>query len=288
MKLELDKKDETNVQLRQKVIELERRVDDYDATLRKIHPKYREAIRERGDFELSRNAAQSQAAVLTERIQARISEIESLKEQKKSLETELASSRTALGNSPIPEVAELAKAQEAIRSLEDEKARLEKRIASLQKDFDFTRDSYQKASSSAVEAMNELGEMKEKMVELKRKASDTTVRIAEIQRSNANKENIERIQELESLISDREQELKKVHEELKVKTNGRRETRGTSVPRSPRMGSGAMSPRPQFSRPAGGSRQNSPAPGDAPREGFRDAILFPPSGPGSHRWQHLT
>lgn len=285
LQFKLQQKTESEEKLRAKVKTLDMRLDDYAKSIRKIQPKYRESIKERGEFETECRNAQAKANTLAQRIEARVVDINKLKEEKVILESNLTVARAALSASDIPQVAELAKAQDQIRDLEAEKARLEKRMSSMQKDFDFTRDSYQQASTSAAELAHELSELKSTMVTLERKASENTLRIAEIQRSNESKEREERIAELEALLKDRETELQRKNEELRAKTNGRRETRGTSVPRSPRMGTGAMSPRP-YGRPAGGSRQNSPAPGD-PREGFRDAILFPSSGP-SHRWQHLT
>jgi len=266
---------------------LEARLKDYISTIKKLEPRLLQAIADRRKFQAERDAAKSQAVTLTQSIEARVTEIVKLKEDKLNLEKELATARTALTNSTIPEIAQLAQTQEQLRTLQIDKERLEKRILNMQKDFEFTRDSYQKASSYTTELRNELEELKEENAVLQRKASENTVRVAEIQRANEAKEREERIDELEALLRDRDQELRKKTEELKIKTNGRRETRGTSVPRSPRMGSGAMSPRPHFTRAAGGSRGGSPAPGDA-REGFRDATLFPSSVLASSRWTHLT
>jgi len=83
-------------------------------------------------------------------------------------------------------------------------------------------------------------------------------------------------------------ELEKKSDEIKAFLNGRRPTRGTSVPRSPRMGT--MSPnvreRP-IARVFGsgvGSRGNSPAPGDAhtPHRGTFGEALYADKGSG--RW----
>jgi hypothetical protein len=287
LEIELQNKQSTEEQLRLMVKSLEARLEDYVSTIKKLEPRLLQAIADRRKFQAERDTAKSLAVTLTQSIEARVTEIAKLKEDKLNLEKELATARTALTNSTIPEIAQLAKDQEQLRALQIDKERLEKRILSMQKDFEFTRDSYQKASSYTTELRNELEELKEENAVLQRKASENTVRVAEIQRANETKEREERIDELEALLRDRDQELRKKTEELKIKTNGRRETRGTSVPRSPRMGSGAMSPRPHFTRTAGGSRGASPAPGDA-REGFRDATLFPSSALASSRWTHLT
>lgn len=266
---------------------LEARLYDHVSTIKKLEPKLRQAIADRRKFQVERDTAKSQEAALTQSIEARINEIAKLKEDKVNAERELGTARIALTNSAVPEVAQLAKTEEQLRTLQADKERLEKRISNMQKDFEFTRDSYQKASSYTTELRNEVLELQEQNTILLRKASENSIRVAEIQRASEATDREERIDELEALLRDRDQELRKKTEELKIKTNGRRETRGTSVPRSPRMGSGAMSPRPRFAQPAGGSRGGSPAPGDA-REGFRDAALFPSSALASARWNHLN
>jgi chromosome segregation ATPase len=274
-------------ELRQSIKNLEEDLKDQKATIKKIQPKFLQALNDRGRFESERDAARSRVKILTERLDARNAEVSKLKEVTVALKIELTTVRSALANSSVPEAAELAKAQAEINTLQADKERLEKRISTMQRDFEFTRESYQKASSAAAELGNELSVLNDEKNNLRRKASENMIRIAEIQRSNETKEREARIEELEAQLKDRELELWKKHEELKARTNGRRETRGTSVPQSPRMGSGTLSPRPQYMRPASGSRQNSPAPGEVVRDGYRDPILLPQSVPRGARWEHL-
>ena len=129
--------------------------------------------------------------------------------------------------------------------------------------------------------------MDSRLLPQKRQASENKVRVAEIQRKYETDQLNERVDELEAQLKETQRDRDKTKEELKIKTNGRRETRGTSVPRSPHLGgSGAMSPRPNFARTAGGSRGASPAPGD----NFRDPPLFPPppSKLGSNAYTYLA
>lgn len=269
---------------------LEDRLADHVSSINKIQPKYQEALNERAKFQLERDTAVAQATTITERIEVRNATIAELKAEKASISAELSAARELLSGSSVPEIVELEKAREEMRRAQAEKETLERRFASLTRDFEFTRDSYQKQLSSGAELGSELNSAREEIEILRRKSSDNIVRIAEIQRHNETAEREARIDELEILLAEREHELYRKGEELKIKTNGRRETRGTSVPRSPRLGSGAMSPRARVVGVVGGngSRQNSPAPGDtAGREGFRDAILFPSGQGGSSRWNHL-
>jgi len=106
--------------------------------------------------------------------------------------------------------------------------------------------------------------LKEENDILKRKASDNTVEIHRIQASNETKIYLARINELDAEKKELERELGKKNEELKTIMNGRRSTRGTSVPRSPRMNT--MSPNTRINRVMGvSSRGNSPGPGEPVR-----------------------
>jgi chromosome segregation ATPase len=243
--------------------------------MKTLQPKFQQAMVDSSKFRAERDAALSQATTLNQIIEKRVADNVKLREEKASLLIELTEARTALSNSTVPDLAKLGEAQDQVRAITAEKERLEKRVTSMQREVEFTRDSYQKASSYSSELSNEINELRAENDTLKRKATENILRIAEIQRNNEAKEQAARIDELEALLRDREMELHKKYEELKIKTNGRRETRGTSVPRSPRIGAGGVSPRPHFARTAAGSRGGSPAP-----EGYRDPPLFPPSGSG--------
>jgi len=148
-----------------------------------------------------------------------------------------------------------------------------------------------RSSRAAAEANNELNELKEENRVLKRKASENAVRIHEIQASNEIKEHLVRIDGVEAEKAALERELDKKSEELRTVMNGRRATRGASVPKSPRMNN-TMSPSTRVSRVIGanGSRGNSPALGEPIRGMFTGDALFPNIPTGSlQRWpNHLT
>jgi hypothetical protein len=177
-----------------------------------------------------------------------------------------------------------------------EAERFQKKISIAAGDMEYMRNNYQKASSAAAEMRTELDALKTLNETLSRKASANAVEIHRIQASSEIKQDIQRISELEGENAELERELEKRTEELKSVLNGRRPTRGSSVPKSPRMGS-TMSPG-QSSRPMArvmggvGSRGTSPGPGGA--EGqfrgpatFGDALFAPM--PGSNRWgNHLN
>lgn len=166
----------------------------------------------------------------------------------------------------------------------------------MQNDLEFIRNQYQTASYEAAESSRRVDALEETIAKLSVKASDNAVHIHKIHHSSEIQQHLDRVKELTADNEELERELEKKSEELRVLMNGRRQTRGTSVPRSPRMGAGTMSPgsRPAMGRVIGnfggqnGSRGNSPAPGDVGMRGsqFGEALFQGPSNSG--RWgNHL-
>ena len=152
------------------------------------------------------------------------------------------------------------------------------------------RNSCQQANTAAAEAVNDLSEAQSEIASLTTKASSNTLRIHEIQHSSEIAQHVSRIEELQTENKELEKELDKKNEELRTLLNGRRQTRGTSVPRSPRMGNvGTMSPRPigrVMGIPvSGGSRGTSPAPGEVQRGVWTGEALF--QGPQARWGTHL-
>jgi len=226
---------------------------------------------------------------MREKHDLRMAELTKAREEKVATNAELCVARTALSTSAIPEIAAFSKLKEELITVRKENERLQKRLASLQSEAEYMRGNYQNASSAAADAVNELNELKEENEVLQRKASDNARRIHEIQASNEIKQHLETVEQLEAEMAEKDRELEKKNEELRALLNGRRQTRGTSVPRSPRMGTMSPGQRPISRVLSGvGSRGNSPAPGDgAPFRGtFSDALFQPP---GSNRWgNHLV
>ncbi|KAJ9143880.1 Citron Rho-interacting kinase [Pleurostoma richardsiae] len=256
-------------------------------TVRKFHPKYMEALRDRGTFEVDRDRARQELKTAQAQLDASNSTITNLKDEKKALEDQLGEARAALASSAIPEVAQLAKAEEQLREEEKKVQALEKKLTSQQGDMEYTRKIYQDASSSAASLGVENRELSARVAELEQRASENLLKIHQVD-AEGEAAALRRLWEEERAIrQERERDLERAREELRVLKNGRRETRQTSVPRSPRLG--VMSPR--TSRGAAGSRGTSPAStADAITGAMPNMTFFhpQPQANGSGRWgSHL-
>jgi chromosome segregation ATPase len=277
--------------MREQFISLESQLRSHERTVQTLQPKYMDALRDRGTFE-----KQCQKAV--QQFEAQKAEIESLKEKNRLLESKLAEATDALANSTNPEAARLAQAEkqrdESLASVD----KLKKKIRSLQNEAEYSRKAYQDASNSHTELARENQELRTRVADLERRAGENLFRIHQLHAQTETKELGRLVDELRATLENRERELERARDEVRVLRNGRRETRQASVPRSPRTG--VMSPRPN--RGVGGaggagSRGTSPAPfmsSDGPGVGGGGAggtlvpgMTFLPTAGGGGRWGHL-
>lgn len=276
---------------REHCLTLESQLRSYERTIQSLQPKYMEALRDRSTFEKQcRKAAEGEKAA-TARLEAQTAELEALKKKNEQLESKLAEANNLLATSTVPEIARLAQAErertDALAAVE----RLEKRVRMAESEAEYSRKAYQDASNAHTELSQEYKELKSEIDEYKRRASENLRKIHQIHAQTEMNEMARKVDELQALLENRERELERVKEELKMMKNGRRETRQASVPRSPRLG--VMSPRP--GRGVGASsRGTSPAPlmsSDGPGIGsgvgsVPGMTYFPPAA-NSGRWGHL-
>ncbi|KAK4241274.1 hypothetical protein C8A03DRAFT_41329 [Achaetomium macrosporum] len=244
--------------LREHVTSLESQLQSHVRTVESLQPKFKDAIRDRANFEKECKAAVEKANTATERFEAQKAEVEVLKEKNKLLESKLAETNAMLEKSSVPELAKLAQAEtqraEAVATVE----KLEKKVRMAENEAEYSRKAYQDASNAHSELDRENQALRGKITDLERRASENLLKIHQIQAQNEMTEVNRQLDELRAMLEDRERELERAKEELKIIKNGRRETRQGSVPRSPRLS--VMSPRPGRVIGGAGSRGTSPAP----------------------------
>lgn len=254
---------------------LEKRVKEYERTTHRVYEAKRAALQDRTQFEAERQkmekAMQSAAAQ---------SEKEAEKAKKIITELEAAVARlTEDPNASDPQNTPLAKTEKLLHDTQSKVSVLEKRLENAQSEADYIRTQYQEASSVAGRLQTENNQLISQNEELAKKASENSVKIHEIQERDTINTYIAQVAELKQQIQQRERELELANDELAKLKNGRRETRQSSVPRSPRMG--MLSP---LTRTMGGpgSRGASPALG----AGIEGMQLYGQQ-PRNSRYDHL-
>lgn len=226
------------------------------ASLSDLQTRMEDKIRKFRTLRNEKEELQSALSVSTEKVHAQKSEIISLETQYAQLELDLKSAREANKGSTNPNVAKMENLHEEVRKLRGENATLEKKVSSYGTDLEYTRTQYQSASNAAVEANNRVARLEKDLEDMTIKAKGETVRLAEVNQSNAIEQANKQVDRLQMELSRVESILRRKEEELRDLKRGRGGvvTRGSSV--------GVKSPR-------GGSRPGSPGPGSS---GFGNKI----------------
>ncbi|KAI0533445.1 hypothetical protein GGR58DRAFT_486606 [Xylaria digitata] len=276
----------------------QKEANSYRSSINNIQTKYMDALRERGIFEADCKTAQEQASVLSGSLESCRTEIATLKLTRTELEKKLAEANNALLHSSNPDLVKMAEMEKNLNTANAQVEDLKKRVIVMQSDIEYRQNLYNKASQRAAELSSENRGYEKKIQELQRKADENVVEVNKVQSRNEVRILAQQVKEQKSLVREREAELNRIREELKTLKSGRRETRQSSVPRSPRLNSlGVMSPRNGTRGPSamGGpssSRGTSPQPPvavfDGPigsGNGVQNAAMFN-QGP-TNRFAHL-
>ena len=172
----------------------------------------------------------------------------SLRDQRATLQTELAAARAQLAAGEAgPLSADLEDARAKVASLERERDSAVKANDISKRDFEFTRQQYQNASTAAAEHAATISELEAKIVLLEKDASEERRRIKEMNIKEEVRQERARVERLEGELRMKDKVLQRKEEELAAARNGRRgvQTRASSVqPGSPRLagrGGGAES-----------------------------------------------
>ncbi|RSL58496.1 hypothetical protein CEP54_007743 [Fusarium duplospermum] len=252
---------------------LEKELKDYKRTVNKIERSNRTALQDRTMFEKERKKAETNAKAAAETAER---EKKKLQKHIEELESKIAH----LTASP-----EASKLEDKLREEQGQVELLTKRLSNAQTTNDFFQHRYQEVDGQATALATENKELKSRHEDLRTRASDNFRKIQEI---NANQQwgaMLEQINSLTAQVNERDHLLNLAQEELRTLRNGRPQTRGTSVPRSPRVP--MMSPRPGRGGFTGSaSRGTSPTtvPG---HEGFAGpGAQFMPQQPRNGRWGH--
>ncbi|KAI1975430.1 hypothetical protein LOZ04_001248 [Ophidiomyces ophidiicola] len=247
-------------ELRAALVEAQGRVEVIEASSAKLQFRYESKhelyLRTRRELDTAVESTKK----LNVQIEKQKMEILKLNEEKSALYKDLEDARNAL-KSGGGLMADLETAREEIRALSKEKASLERISQQDRSQSEFTRQQYQNASTAAAQSSLEARQLKDQIEELKRKSSDEASKLKELRLHNNEKKHLDRVSELEKLLSLREKLLATKEEELREMRKNRPTTRSTSTqPRSPKFSSS--------------SRPESPAPGSSNTVGRGSVLRF--------------
>lgn len=180
-----------------------------------------------------------------------------LRIENRSLKEQLKAAQEALTDHSIPERAEFEKQRIAFEQSQNENKILEKRLKTQEGDLSYAQELYQTTSSIAQGLGTTNRELENALSHAQNRANGEQARAKQMtldaRASNLAREN----KKLKAMLKEQADTLARKDKELSVLkevSRGRMGTRGSSVPRSPRMGSPLKN--------AAGSRQTSPSAGE--------------------------
>ncbi|KAK3665331.1 hypothetical protein LTR22_003853 [Elasticomyces elasticus] len=259
---------ETEQSLRRMLHETQQRLDEHVETISQVQFKNEELRIQLVAETQQRKQSERVAEVYVNRIAATESRYSSLREElvvkNTKLKQQLAEARTHLADHSVPERAEMETARLRAEQAEAEKIQAEQRLEALAKNHEFLRDQYQTRTSDAQAMDTQVTELQSALDTAQTLASGEQAKLRQMGYDAQSKKLRDENSRLKIILVDRDAAVKFRDEEiakLKEAARGRMGTRGTSVPRSPRLGSpmkiiDGASPRGRA------SRQGSPTAGE--------------------------
>ncbi|KAM0435287.1 hypothetical protein ACHAPT_003381 [Fusarium lateritium] len=253
---------------------LDREIKEYKRTVNKIERSNRTALQDRTMFEKEKQKAEATAKAAEETADK---ERAKLQKHIDELESKIAH---------LTANSEASKLEDMLREEQGQVQLLKKRLTNAQETNDFMQTRYQEVNGHATRLAAENKELKARHEDLRMRASENLRMIQQINADQQRQALTEQIASLTTQIRERDVMLSYANEEIRTLRNGRPQTRGTSVPRSPRMP--IMSPRPgRAGFASSASRGTSPtaAPGHEGVPG--PGVQFMGQQSGNGRWGHL-
>ncbi|KFX92762.1 hypothetical protein O988_07140 [Pseudogymnoascus sp. VKM F-3808] len=250
LEAQLQESEQDKARLRQSNASLELKLKEHISLVKKFESHSRETGNQRRIAEAAASAAESRASTLHTKLEARSTQNIALLAKVGDLEADLTRARASLASSAVPEQREFEELRAKAAEAQAEREKLEKRAVSAAKDFEFTREQYQRASNQAASLADEVAGLQAEKVVLERRASENIVKVREIQAKSEVRQLKDRIDELEAEAEMLKADVARKNEEIKAR--GARGLRGASVPRSPKVAGMGIA----------GSRGSSVAPGE--------------------------
>lgn len=250
---------ETNKRLQQLLHAAQARVSDHEQALSDLQYRHEEQRHQLVELTRKHDDAIDTAQKAVERMTEGAATTSALRAETRSLKDQLKAATEALADHSVPDRAALERSRIALSQSQSEKEKLEQRLKTSQGDLDYAQEMYQDSSSSAQRLATTNKELENALAHAQNRASGEQARAKQMSLDergrNLARENTKlkaRDKQLTETLVRKDKEIAL----LKEASRGRMGTRGTSVPRSPRMAS------PLKNVAGGGSRQSSPAAGE--------------------------
>ncbi|KAL1970789.1 hypothetical protein VTN77DRAFT_2623 [Rasamsonia byssochlamydoides] len=218
------------------------RLREREKMLESLQHRYETRTRELHQIRKERDSLVDRISKAEQRLEKQQDEIMKLKDERTQLKHELEAARNDL-KAEGGLVEELEAAREEIRRLTKDNASLERKAEYEKKQAEYTREQYQNASTAAAQSGIEIRQLRDENQELKRKIAAEAVKLKEVKMRSDENRHLQRVMELELMLTSRDELLRRKEDELRELRRNRPATRSTSTqPRSPKWGPGNSRP----------------------------------------------
>lgn len=207
-------------------------VDDYANTVRRFQPKFMQATAERAQYEAERDhakKAQDDAETKLQRVLVNLEKVTSDKQRLERLHEDAKSSNQDVAVSAALELAE--------HKFQAERDAAKRKLKAVNENTTYVSDNWRETSSALGTLRQQYAVLQLRVKDLEQRASDNIVEIHRMNNEGQRKQLRTMYEQERGLRLDREKEIERKNEEIrsyKSRFSGR-ETRGSSVPRSPRI-----------------------------------------------------
>ncbi|KAK3110560.1 hypothetical protein LTR53_015021 [Teratosphaeriaceae sp. CCFEE 6253] len=243
------------------------RLDEHVQSLSQVQYRYEELRQKLVLVTMSRDDVVMTAQGYLDRAAKAESRLLALRADYATMKQQFADAHVRLLDHSVPERAEMERFRAEMELAEAEKAQMAMRLDRLNKEHEYLRDTYQTSSQGAQALASQVTELQNSLSAAQSRATGEQVKLRQMgydaRTINLQLEN----RKLKGVLKERDASVRMRDEEiarLKEASRGRMGTRGTSVPRSPRLGSPMKMAEPIRGT---GSRQGSPAAGDLRMKG---------------------
>jgi len=252
---------DNELRLQQMLKETQERLEEHVQALTSLQYRHEEQREKLVEVSNQRDMAIVSAQETMARLADLHNRVSTLKAERTELKQQLENMRVRLLDHSVPERAQYEALRLEVEQAQRAKEHLEQRLESAKKEAEYTREMYQSSSQSAQHLASQNAVLEKELASARNRATGEQARLRQMGYDAQAKRLRDENQKLKVLLKDREAGLKFRDEEisrLKEASRGRISTRGSSVPRSPRLGS----PMKLDGIRSRGSRQGSPAAGD--------------------------
>ncbi|KAK3702475.1 hypothetical protein LTR37_014837 [Vermiconidia calcicola] len=256
--------------LQELLVETQDRLEEHIRDLSDLQYRHEEQRTKLVEITNERNAAIATAQQAVARLTEQSNNTSALRARRTELELEMVEANKKLLDHTVPERAQF----DALRLEKDQaladKEKLMLKLEQANKDLEYVRGLYQNSSNSAQQLASQNSAMENQLAVAQNRATGEQAKLRQMGYDAFTTNLRDKNKKMKTMLKDREAAIKFRDEEigkLKEASRGRMGTRGTSVPRSPRIGS----PMKMMDGRAG-SRQTSPV---AVEIKPRDSLLHP-------------